>query len=168
MRTPRPAAIAATFSLAALFAVSDLPSAPGEAAAHAPSPSSSSADLAALRSCESGGNYRANTGNGYYGAYQFSASTWQSLGHGGRASDAAPHVQDQAALRLASAKGWSQWPACSRSLGLMGKPAPPRAGMATVAAAPATPVAEPAPAPGGGRSLGRFLIRWARLASATG
>ena len=165
MRTPRPAAIAATFSLVALFAVSDLPSVPGEAAAHAPSPSSSSADLAALRGCESGGNYRANTGNGYYGAYQFSASTWQSLGHGGRASDAAPHVQDEAALRLASTKGWSQWPACSRSLGLKGKAAAAPTGVVAVAAAP---VAEPAPPPISEQNVGRLLIRWARLAAPTG
>ena len=167
MRTPRPAALAATFTLAALFAVSDLPSAPGEAAAHAPTPSSSSADLAALRACESGGNYRANTGNGYYGAYQFAASTWQSLGHGGRASDAAPHVQDAAALRLASTKGWSQWPACSRTLGLKGKAAAP-GGVVAVAAAPAPPVAGSAAAPLTETSVGRLLIRWARLASPTG
>src|SRR3954447_14212085 len=30
---------------------------------------------ARLRSCEAGGNYARNSGNGYYGAYQFSAST---------------------------------------------------------------------------------------------
>ena len=167
MRTPRPAAIAATFSLAALFAVSDLPSGPGEVSAHPPSPSSSSADLAALRSCESGGNYRANTGNGYYGAYQFSPSTWQSLGHGGRASDAAPHVQDEAALRLASTKGWSQWPACARSLGLKGTAAPPATGVAAVTTTPPAPVAEPTPAPVSGRNAGREFIRWARSAPAS-
>ncbi|WP_242424920.1 transglycosylase family protein, partial [Frankia sp. EI5c] len=31
-----------------------------------------------LRQCESGGNYTANTGNGYHGAYQFSPTTWRS------------------------------------------------------------------------------------------
>ena len=76
-------------------------------------------------------------------------------------------MQDQAALRLASTKGWSQWPACSRSLGLKGKAAPPPAQVAAVTAAPATPVAEPAPAPVSGRNVGRLLIRWARLGSAT-
>ncbi len=164
MRTPRPAAIAATFSLAALLAVSDLPSGPGDASAHAASPSASSADLSALRRCESGGNYRADAGNGYYGAYQFSPSTWQSLGYRGLASDAAPHAQDDAALRLASTKGWSQWPSCARSLGLRGKPAPPPAEAAAVTEAPAGP----APAPAGGHKLGRVLVRWARLAAAAG
>ena len=167
MRTPRPAAIAATFSLAALFAVSDLPPGPGEASAHPPSPSSSSADLAALRSCESGGDYTADTGNGYYGAYQFSASTWQSLGYGGLASNAAPSVQDQAALRLASTKGWSQWPACARSLGLTGTPAPPPAKVAAVTATPPAPVAELKPTRISGRNAGREFIRWARSAPAS-
>ena len=168
MRTPRPAAIAASFSFAALLAVVDLPSGPGEVSAHTPR-SDPTTQLAALRDCESSGNYRANTGNGYSGAYQFSASTWQSLGYRGRASDAPPEVQDQAALRLASTKGWSQWPACSRKLGLKGRAAPPPpsplAALTVAAPAPTPPVAEPAPAPGG-RNVGRELIRWARGASA--
>lgn len=32
-----------------------------------------------LRQCESGGNYRINTGNGFYGAYQFMISTWDRI-----------------------------------------------------------------------------------------
>lgn len=35
--------------------------------------------LRILRMCEAGGNYQTNTGNGYYGAYQFSASTWRRI-----------------------------------------------------------------------------------------
>src|SRR4051794_19104076 len=74
--------------------------------------------FAALRKCESGGNYAINTGNGYYGAYQFSMSTWRSLGYSGRPSDATPEVQDQAAAQLQARSGWGQWPACSRAAGL--------------------------------------------------
>ena len=73
---------------------------------------------ARLRACESGGNYAANTGNGYYGAYQFSLTTWRALGYSGLPSAAAPAVQDAAAQRLQASAGWGQWPACSRSLGL--------------------------------------------------
>jgi hypothetical protein len=73
-------------------------------------------------------------------------------------------VQDEAALRLASTKGWSQWPSCARRLGLSGKAAPPATGVAAVTAAPPMPVAEPAPAPVGGRNVGREYIRWARSA----
>jgi uncharacterized protein YabE (DUF348 family) len=35
--------------------------------------------LRKLRECESGGNYQTNTGNGFYGAYQFMISTWDSV-----------------------------------------------------------------------------------------
>lgn len=73
---------------------------------------------AALRKCESGGRYDLNTGNGYYGAYQFALGTWRKLGYAGLPSDAAPAVQDEAARKLQAKLGWGQWPACSRSLGL--------------------------------------------------
>jgi hypothetical protein len=73
---------------------------------------------AELRYCESRGNYGDNTGNGYYGAYQFSLPTWESLGYAGLPSDASPAVQDQAAQRLAQRSGWHQWPVCSVRLGL--------------------------------------------------
>lgn len=35
--------------------------------------------LLKLRTCESGGNYQINTGNGFYGAYQFMSSTWNRI-----------------------------------------------------------------------------------------
>ena len=74
--------------------------------------------LAALRQCESGGNYGADTGNGYYGAYQFNVGTWRSLGLGGLPSAAPAAVQDQAAQELAARRGGGQWPSCARRLGL--------------------------------------------------
>ena len=72
----------------------------------------------ALRMCESGGNYAADTGNGYYGAYQFSPSTWWWMGYSGMPDNAPPAVQDQAAERLMQRVGWSAWPVCSVTLGL--------------------------------------------------
>jgi uncharacterized protein YabE (DUF348 family) len=75
--------------------------------------------FARLRQCESGGNYAANTGNGYYGAYQFSIGTWGSMGTGyDRPDHAPPVVQDNAAMQLQSRSGWGQWPACARKLNL--------------------------------------------------
>jgi hypothetical protein len=71
-----------------------------------------------LRECESGNNYRADTGNGFYGAYQFSPSTWSNLGYPGRPDQESPAMQDQAAQRLQARSGWGQWPACSAALGL--------------------------------------------------
>jgi hypothetical protein len=71
-----------------------------------------------LRACESGGNYAEDSGNGYYGAYQFALSTWEGLGFSGLPSDASPAVQDQAAEELQARYGWGQWPACAAELGL--------------------------------------------------
>jgi hypothetical protein len=91
------------------------------AAAPAPpstSNESTSGSFAELRECESGDNYSDNTGNGYYGAYQFSLGTWQGLGYSGLPSDASPSLQDQAAEQLQARSGWGQWPACSAELGL--------------------------------------------------
>ena len=94
------------------------PPAPPRPARVVTAASASGDPWAALRHCESNGNYADNTGNGYYGAYQFSAATWHSLGLSGLPSDDAPSVQDQAAQRLQVRSGWGQWPACSRALGL--------------------------------------------------
>jgi hypothetical protein len=72
---------------------------------------------AKLRRCESGGRYDISTGNGFYGAYQFTAGTWHGLGYPGLPHQAAPEVQDEAARRLQARSGWGQWPACSRRIG---------------------------------------------------
>ena len=56
-----------------------------------------------LRMCESSNRYDINTGNGYYGAYQFDLSTWQSVGGSGMPNDATP------AKRLVDGLGVS-WP----------------------------------------------------------
>jgi len=71
-----------------------------------------------LRVCESGDNYAENTGNGYYGAYQFALATWEGLGYSGLPSDASPATQDQAAQKLQAEYGWGQWPGCASELGL--------------------------------------------------
>ena len=70
----------------------------------------------ALRQCESSGNYLVNTGNGYYGAYQFDQSTWESVGGSGRPHWAEPVVQDARARLLFARRGWQPWPICGRHL----------------------------------------------------
>ena len=72
----------------------------------------------ALRLCESGDNYQENTGNGYFGAYQFSQATWTGLGYPGRPDQEPPSMQDQAAATLQAESGWGAWPSCSAALGL--------------------------------------------------
>ncbi len=74
------------------------------------------AQWAALRDCESTTNYLVNTGNGYYGAYQFDQSTWESVGGSGRPHWAAPVVQDARARLLFARRGWFPWPICGRHL----------------------------------------------------
>lgn len=71
-----------------------------------------------LRVCESGDNYAEDSGNGYYGAYQFLPSTWYGLGFTGLPSQAPPAVQDEAARELQARSGWGQWPQCAAKLGL--------------------------------------------------
>lgn len=74
-----------------------------------------------LSICESGGNWRINTGNGYYGGVQFSLSSWRYV-NGNRWAprpDLATRAQQVwAAERLLAIQGWGAWPACSRKLGL--------------------------------------------------
>lgn len=71
-----------------------------------------------LRQCESGDNYTENSGNGYYGAYQFAATTWWALGFSGLPSSATPSMQDAAATKLQRVDGWSAWPVCSQAIGV--------------------------------------------------
>jgi hypothetical protein len=89
-----------------------------------------------LRMCESGGNYAINTGNGYYGAYQFDAGTWHAYGGTGLPHQASPAEQDYRAKLLFRARGWSPWPACSRRLGLRNDPAYGATGAAPARGAP--------------------------------
>lgn len=73
----------------------------------------------ALRRCESSDNYAEDTGNGFYGAYQFSQSTWSGLGFPGRPDEEPASMQDDAAIKLQGQSGWGQWPTCSAALGLL-------------------------------------------------
>lgn len=70
--------------------------------------------LSRVKQRESGGNYATNTGNGYYGAYQFDLGTWRSNAPAGYQdvlpSAAPPAVQDQAAANLYARRGCSPWP----------------------------------------------------------
>ena len=66
----------------------------------------------AIRARESGGNYRINTGNGYYGAYQFDYGSWLANG-GGRfaptANKAPAWAQDYVAWTYWRKAGYGPW-----------------------------------------------------------
>jgi resuscitation-promoting factor RpfB len=70
-----------------------------------------------LAQCESGGNWAADTGNGYYGGIQFSLSSWRAVGGAGYPNDASRETQIAMGQRLWNQGGWSHWPACSSQLG---------------------------------------------------
>ncbi|GAA1718277.1 hypothetical protein GCM10009809_12710 [Isoptericola hypogeus] len=71
-----------------------------------------------LASCESGGNPRTNTGNGFYGMYQFTHSTWRAVGGDGYPHRNSAREQTKRAQILQDRAGWGQWPHCTRQLGL--------------------------------------------------
>ena len=70
-----------------------------------------------LRFCESGGVYTTNSGNGFYGAYQFDRQTWESMGGSGLPSAAPYWEQDIRAKALYWARGPQPWPVCGRFIG---------------------------------------------------
>lgn len=79
-------------------------------------PSSLQEGMLKLRQCESGGNYAINTGNGYYGAYQYDLQTWGNFMGFARPDLAPPDVQDAKFLETYNRRGKSPWPSCGRYL----------------------------------------------------
>jgi hypothetical protein len=106
----------------ALFSVAGTPVKPREKTAPPPPPRRSrgmpsAEQWAALRWCESGGNYQAVSPNGTFrGAYQFAVSTWQGVGGTGDPAAASPAEQDHRAQVLYQRHGRSPWPVCGRHL----------------------------------------------------
>jgi uncharacterized protein YabE (DUF348 family) len=71
----------------------------------------------ALARCESGGNPRAVSSTGKYrGLYQFSMSTWQSVGGQGDPIDNSSAEQTYRAKILYNRAGAGQWPHCGKYL----------------------------------------------------
>jgi hypothetical protein len=71
--------------------------------------------------CESGGNWKINTGNGFYGGVQFAAGTWKA--YGGKTYASQAHLATKAeqiaiARRVLAGQGPGAWPTCSRRAGL--------------------------------------------------
>jgi len=103
---PAPAARAGTAPAAA--------TAPTQASSPAPA-SAGGVNWPAIAACESGGNWAASTGNGFYGGLQFTEQTW--LGYGGgqyaaSANLATPAQQIAVAQRVLAGQGIGAWPVC--------------------------------------------------------
>jgi hypothetical protein len=80
----------------------------------APAAAAVAPHLQAIAACESGGNPATDTGNGFYGKYQFTQSTWASVGGSGNPAAATEAEQDQRAAMLYAREGASPWPVCGR------------------------------------------------------
>ena len=108
--TPAPAAVQA----AAVSASQADPPAAASVSTAAPA-SSGGVNWSAIAACESGGNWSANTGNGFYGGLQFTEQTW--LGYGGgqyasSANQATAAQQIAVAQRVLAGQGIGAWPVC--------------------------------------------------------
>jgi LysM repeat protein len=110
-------------ALAAAAAARPAPAAPAgaapadpAAAAQASSPASSGGvNWSAIAACESGGNWAASTGNGFYGGLQFTEQTWLGYGGGRYASSAnlaTPAQQIAVAQNVLAGQGIGAWPVC--------------------------------------------------------
>lgn len=75
-----------------------------------------------LGMCESGMTPTRNSGNGYYGAFQFSISTWNAMDTGYGRADLAPlDVQIEAVQKLLSRSSiYNQFPACALKMAAAG------------------------------------------------
>ncbi|MGH3684371.1 MAG: transglycosylase family protein [Pseudonocardiaceae bacterium] len=102
----------------------------------------------AVAACESGGNWAANTGNGFYGGLQYTLSTWHANGGVGNPANATREQQITVAQRVLSTQGIGAWPVCGRHASDNAPTAPAKhaAPSAPQHAAPATPAAPPAAA----------------------
>ena len=69
-------------------------------------------DWDAVAQCESGGNWRADTGNGFYGGLQFKQSTWDENGGMGNPAFASRDQQIAVANRVLATQGPDAWHKC--------------------------------------------------------
>jgi transglycosylase-like protein len=71
----------------------------------------------AMAQCESGGNWSANTGNGFYGGLQFKPTTWAANGGVGSPAGASREEQIRVARNVMRTQGLGAWPVCGGPVG---------------------------------------------------
>lgn len=67
--------------------------------------------------CESRGDWRINTGNGFYGGLQFALVSWRGVGGMGFPHEASKLEQMYRGVLLLRRQGPGAWPVCSRMAG---------------------------------------------------
>lgn len=86
-------------------------------------PAQAAVNWDAVAQCESGGNWKINTGNGYYGGLQFSQGTWAGYGgkkYAARADLASRGEQIAIAEKVLDGQGIGAWPTCGKKGGSSG------------------------------------------------
>jgi len=71
--------------------------------------------LRSVRACEVRGQpfpFQTNTGNGFYGAYQFTVRSWYAVGGKGMPHLNRPLEQSYRAVKLLFLQGRGAWPVC--------------------------------------------------------
>ena len=71
----------------------------------------------AIAQCESGGNWRSNTGNGHFGGLQFKQATWTANGGVGSPANASRAEQIRVAENVLRTQGIGAWPKCGAYAG---------------------------------------------------
>ena len=130
-----------TLSLLALTAAVAVPA----AGAMAPAEAATASQWDRVASCESGGNWSINTGNGFYGGLQFTRSTWSSFGGGAYAATAdraSRTAQIAVGERVLASQGPGAWPVCGRGV-MTRTAAPARVQPVATTTRRATPVRAP-------------------------
>jgi nucleoid-associated protein YgaU len=90
----------------------------------APPASASTTVWDKVAKCESGGRWKINTGNGYYGGLQFSPRTWKGFGgkkYASNAHKATKAEQIAIARRVLAGQGPGAWSSCGRKAKLTKK-----------------------------------------------
>jgi LysM repeat protein len=112
---PAPAPAPDPVSAAPVSTVQSDPSTAAPVYSAAPAPSSDGVNWNAIASCESGGNWSTDTGNGFYGGLQFTQQTWLAYGGGqyaASANQASESQQIAVAQQVLAGQGIGAWPVC--------------------------------------------------------
>ncbi|MGR8010620.1 transglycosylase family protein [Streptomyces hypolithicus] len=122
-RTPLARRITGSVVAAGVTGVMVLAGAAGASAAPAAAAptAASGADWSAVAECESGGDWNANTGNGFSGGLQFTPSTWSAYGgteYAPSADQASAQEQAAVADKVLAGQGPGAWPVCGAKAGL--------------------------------------------------
>jgi LysM repeat protein len=94
----------------------------------ATAPAQADVNWDAIASCESGGNWAINTGNGYLGGLQWTMATWRANGGTGNPANASREAQIAVAERIIAtqgvARGLQNWPVCGKRAATPAKATP--------------------------------------------